>query len=238
MATMSEDNQIGRRRTMSPDTTTNPILASLAWCPDDCDLDEDRKYVGAAPGDVAAQHAEWMHRQGDPQEKYNSRVRASHEGIVHDWDVCVYVEIGVSFHASRHAYPDSTQSKSRSSGEPFGIPRDRRSAKSAQGRQPDKHASRVFPVKPSVSTGTVQSERITGVSADTVHYSHEAYQPDVHLRCGRWTTPSWRPRAGLPDLVYQTDEGDLYTFERVELVTCEECRSAMAVTAAEPGAQL
>jgi hypothetical protein len=60
----------------------------LAWCPDDCDADEAREYVGITPGDAAEQHAEWMHRQGDPQEKYNIRVRKPKEGIVRECDVC------------------------------------------------------------------------------------------------------------------------------------------------------
>lgn len=66
------------------------------------------------------------------------------------------------------------------------------------------------------------------IDPNTVHYSYEAFQPDVHLRCGRWTTPAWSPRAGLPDLVYQCDEGDLYTFERMDLVNCEECKALQA----------
>lgn len=66
------------------------------------------------------------------------------------------------------------------------------------------------------------------ICQDTVHYSHEAYQPDVHLLCGRWTTPAWTKRTGLPDRVYQTNEGDLYTFARDDLVTCEDCKVQLA----------
>jgi hypothetical protein len=156
----------------------DPNLKYVAWDPNDCDSDDAREYTGSTPGEIATQHAEWMHGQGDPQREYDIRVRATAEGIVHEWEVCVTVKIEMSFHAAT-----------------------------------------ARPMNP-----------------DTVHYAHEAYQPNVHLRCGRWTTPAWSPRAELPDLVYQTDEGDLYTFERVELVTCETCRGAMVKTVADPGA--
>lgn len=57
------------------------------------------------------------------------------------------------------------------------------------------------------------------------HYSDWAQQPDVRLACGQMTTPAWSPtRADLPTGVYETDEGDLYTFERTDLVTCESCK--------------
>lgn len=152
-------------------------LMGIAWDPDDCDADEAREYKGSTPGEIALQHAEWMHRQGDPQKDYNIRVRITKEGISREW----YVHVDVEFEASFHAREE--------------------------------------------------------VRTDTVHYSHEAYQPDVHLRCGRWTTPTRSPYATLPELVYQTAEGDLYTFVRVELVTCEECKQALGVTTAKSGAQ-
>lgn len=63
--------------------------------------------------------------------------------------------------------------------------------------------------------------------SDEVHYSNWAQQPDVLLACGPWTTPSWTPRAGLPSLVYEDDEGRLYTFSRVDLVTCPDCQRSL-----------
>ena len=57
-----------------------------------------------------------------------------------------------------------------------------------------------------------------------VHYSDWAQQPDVRLACGRMTTTAWSPRPGLPGRVYEEDGGDLYTFERTELVTCPGCK--------------
>jgi hypothetical protein len=61
-------------------TTTDksvPTLKCIAWCPADCDAGEAREYAGSTPGEIAEQHAEWMHRQGDPQESYLIHVRAA-----------------------------------------------------------------------------------------------------------------------------------------------------------------
>jgi hypothetical protein len=65
------------------------------------------------------------------------------------------------------------------------------------------------------------------VDPNTVHYSEWAQQPDIRLACGRMTTPAWIQRDRLPERVYQTDDGDLYTFERKELVTCTACLATL-----------
>lgn len=88
---------------MSDTNTEQPAATALrciAWCPDDCDADEAREYVGSTPGEIAEQHAEWMHTQGDPQESYDIHVRATKGDVVREWSVCVDVEMIVSFHAS------------------------------------------------------------------------------------------------------------------------------------------
>lgn len=77
-----------------------PNLKCIAWDPNDCDADEAREYTGSTPGEIAMQHAEWMHEQGDPQEKYNIRVRTIKESIVREWDVYVYGENSVTFHSA------------------------------------------------------------------------------------------------------------------------------------------
>jgi len=82
-------------------------LKCIAWCPDDCDVDEAREYVGQDPRDVAKQHAIWMHGQSDPQESYEIRVRATNGNLVHEWDVSVDAEVEISFYASL-ACPVST----------------------------------------------------------------------------------------------------------------------------------
>jgi len=61
-------------------------------------------------------------------------------------------------------------------------------------------------------------------STPEVHYSDWSQQPDVHFACGVWTTPAWtQTHVDLPKLVYEDDEGRLYTFQRHELVTCQAC---------------
>lgn len=74
-------------------------LTCIAWCPDYRDA-EAREYTGQTPGDIAEQHAEWMHEQGDSQESYEVRVRATKGNVVREWDVKVDVEIEVSFSAA------------------------------------------------------------------------------------------------------------------------------------------
>lgn len=74
-------------------------LKYVAWDSNDCGSDEAREYTGRTPGEIATQHAEWMHRQGDPQKEYAVRVRATKGSIVREWEVCVHAEIEVSFHA-------------------------------------------------------------------------------------------------------------------------------------------
>lgn len=93
---------------MSTDKPSIAELKCIAWCPDDCDADEAREYVGSTPGEIAEQHAEWMHSQGDPQESYDIHVRATKGDVVREWSVCVDVEMIVSFHASL-AFPLSTR---------------------------------------------------------------------------------------------------------------------------------
>ncbi len=58
-----------------------------------------------------------------------------------------------------------------------------------------------------------------------VHYSDWAQQPDVHLACGVWTTPTWSPRrVCLPNGIYEGDDDVLYAFEGSHrLVSCPEC---------------
>lgn len=60
-----------------------------------------------------------------------------------------------------------------------------------------------------------------------VHNSDWTNQPDVHLLCGRWTTPAWSQRDGLPQYVYEEDGGELYTFEREDLITYPDCLQLM-----------
>jgi hypothetical protein len=83
---------------------TTSALKLTAWCPDECDEGGSRAYDGITLGEIAEQHAEWMHGQGDPQEKYNIRVRATRGDQVREWDVTVDVDVEVSFRAS-NAFP-------------------------------------------------------------------------------------------------------------------------------------
>jgi hypothetical protein len=71
-----------------------------AWDSDDTDADEAREYTDSSPREVAAQHAEWLYRQGDPQEEYSIRVRALGDGNSQEWDVHVNVERDVWFNAA------------------------------------------------------------------------------------------------------------------------------------------
>jgi len=58
-----------------------------------------------------------------------------------------------------------------------------------------------------------------------IHYSDEASQPDVHLACGKWTKPLFvGDDAPEP---FACTEG-AYVFERLWLVTCDECRASEA----------
>lgn len=79
-------------------------LKCIAWDSDDSSAAEARTYTGDTPRDIATKHAEWMYRQGDPQEEYNVHVQATRDGIVQEWNVIVYVVMEVSFAASP-AYP-------------------------------------------------------------------------------------------------------------------------------------
>ena len=87
-----------------PPITPVPDLKCIAWDPNDSSAAEARTYIGDTPRDIATKHAEWMYRQGDPQEEYNVRVQATRDGVVQEWDVIVYVVMEVSFAASP-AYP-------------------------------------------------------------------------------------------------------------------------------------
>jgi hypothetical protein len=86
------------------DVIASDVIASdlkcTAWDPNDASADEGRKYTGRTPGDIARQHAEWMYRQGDPQDEYTVRVRAAKDGTAREWDVIVYAVLDVSFATS------------------------------------------------------------------------------------------------------------------------------------------
>lgn len=74
----------------------------IAWCPDDTDESGAREYTSGVPGDVAEQHAEFLHAKGgDPCESYEVRVRFTDDREVREWDICVDVDVVVSFHACR-----------------------------------------------------------------------------------------------------------------------------------------
>ncbi len=106
---------------MTDPITTATALKCIAWCPDDCDANEAREYVGSTAGEIAEQHAEWLHGQGDPQESYDVRVRATKGDVVREWDVSVDVEVEVSFHAAL-AFPVKVSSAATAAVKPAGGP--------------------------------------------------------------------------------------------------------------------
>lgn len=59
-----------------------------------------------------------------------------------------------------------------------------------------------------------------------VHYSDYSSQPDIRLACDRWTTPAWdneKPPNSSEFGIYLGEEGELYTFERTDKITCPDC---------------
>jgi hypothetical protein len=71
----------------------DPDLKRIAWDLTNCNADEAREYTGSTPDEIDMQRAEWLREQGDAQEEYNIRVRATKEDSAREWDVCVYLEI-------------------------------------------------------------------------------------------------------------------------------------------------
>ena len=61
--------------------------------------------------------------------------------------------------------------------------------------------------------------------SEPVHRCGWASQPDIQVLCtGQMTTPAWGDASsGLPESVYRSDAGPLYTFT-AELVTCTVCK--------------